>query len=133
MIITAIHTDGHRVLFDTEEGVYYDLPEITGKICVDGRFFDHFDTIDEMIAGDKNTAIIPVFCSEKRQVKKREQVTILSGQTSRQFLSAEMICGKWTRNEIEIMEKGKAYFVFFEKNKYSDNLVLIKKIKEIVK
>ena len=133
MITPVQHTDGSTVLLDTEEFVYYRLPETEGKIVMNGKLYNYCKTIEAFFQSPHERAIIPVWCEEKEQVRRRVKVRFISGQKIGEFFNIERINEKWATNEIELCEKKKAYFVYFVKDKMAVNDCRVLGVKEIIK
>lgn len=127
------HCDGGKCLLDTSTFKYYMFLDVAGKAIIEKKLYNYFDTIKEFVDSDFKTAIIPVFCNEVKKHKKRFFVKLLSGQDVFDFYNVEKIADHWTNNEIGLMDKINAYFIFVEKHRDADNDFIIRGCKHIEK
>lgn len=158
MTIRILHNaleSGNSCLFDTEKQCYYELPDTRDKIALKpvnqgalqsyksgGKYvwFDYFETIREFLESDKTMAIVLFFCTERKTVGKRYDVTLITQSENIVFRSFEKISIGWLNNQsnirdasaprvgIEICKPNSAYMFYLVKEPDALNGVRVKSV-----
>lgn len=150
MTIRILHNaleSGNSCLFDTEKQCYYELPDTQNKIALNGNkpgakynWFDYFETVREFLESDKKMAIVIFFCTERKTVGKRYDVTLITQSENIVFRSFEKISSGWLNNQssvrdqsaprvgIEICQPNNAYMFYLVKEPDALNGVRVKSV-----
>lgn len=117
--LKIIDQDGQRLAINGSK--YYLLPNMRNKYFSLGRVYSLFNTVQEFLASDSSTAVVPMVCINRKKKGRRYFVEILDEFECFKIFNVEMINGNWVNNEhnarnprspiqgIEICERGKCY------------------------
>lgn len=133
MMHLLTHSTGSKCLFDTDTQTYSIIPDTRNKFFKDGKMFNKFDSISEFIQSDKNSGIVPAYCSGTGIKGKRTWFTFLDRHNEIKFFNVERISDKWQRNECELCQENKAYFLYVVREDDALNGCLVKRVMEIIK
>lgn len=122
-----------KVLFDTgtQKYTYLDYDSIR-FFTYNGKSARFFDTILSMIDVNVELAVVPVVCSDAKQIKARTMINVIDiANNNYTFFNVERINEKWVKNNIANVVKSKCYFLMLLKNKDAMNDVILVSTLEI--
>lgn len=121
------------LLLNIEDQTFQRIPETDNKFFRNGKMFDYFDSLEDLILSGKDMAVIPFWVISFAEKGKRYNVKLLISNSEFTFWNVEKAGREWVKNEIVACDAERPYFGFFVRTKEAQNDCIIGAVMEIKK